>query len=176
MKTSATRDERYKDYNLFISSCKIKNVPTGCAEKHHIKPRSHGGLNDKSNMINLSAQDHYKAHYHLAKCSYGNKMKNAFTRMSGDNPFYDGCGMTLDEAADLFCKKRIWAKEKSKKTAARNIKIKVEKLKVVPALPTDDTEYDDVEEYDDVRMRTTNIVATFVLFAGLAAIYNFILG
>lgn len=42
-------------------------------ERHHIKPRSLGGSNDKSNIVNLTAREHFIAHLLLAKI-HGGKM------------------------------------------------------------------------------------------------------
>lgn len=36
-------------------------------EQHHIIPHSEGGTNDKSNLVNLTAREHYIAHLLLAK-------------------------------------------------------------------------------------------------------------
>lgn len=46
------------------------------SEKHHIYPVSFGGTNEKSNLIRLTARDHYFAHCCLAKV-YGGKMWSA---------------------------------------------------------------------------------------------------
>ena len=36
-------------------------------EQHHIIPRAEGGTGDKSNLVNLTAREHYIAHLLLAK-------------------------------------------------------------------------------------------------------------
>ena len=36
-------------------------------EQHHIIPRAEGGTDDKSNLVNLTAREHYIAHLLLAK-------------------------------------------------------------------------------------------------------------
>jgi len=69
-----------KIYNQFISD-RLNKVPVGYFEKHHILPKSLGGNDDKSNLIKLTAQDHYFAHELLAKI-YGGKMSNALWMMT----------------------------------------------------------------------------------------------
>lgn len=39
-----------------------KNPPQGYSEVHHIIPRSLGGTNDQSNLVRLSARDHFQCH------------------------------------------------------------------------------------------------------------------
>lgn len=51
-------------------------------ERHHIIPRSLGGTNNKVNLVNLTAREHYIAHLLLWKLykAFGNK--NAFYKMA----------------------------------------------------------------------------------------------
>ncbi|NBU99844.1 MAG: HNH endonuclease [Spirochaetia bacterium] len=63
-----------------------KNNPfDGYSESHHIIPRSLGGTNDKSNLVKLSAREHFICHLLLVKIhSSGNnhyKMIRAFLMM-----------------------------------------------------------------------------------------------
>jgi hypothetical protein len=54
-------------------------------EKHHIVPVSLGGSNDKSNLVLLSAREHYLAHWLLTKCLSGKekfKMVCGFYRLT----------------------------------------------------------------------------------------------
>jgi hypothetical protein len=68
-----------KRYNKFIESLKDQNID-GYSEKHHIIPRSMGGTNDKDNLIQLTARQHFIAHWMLWK-AYGGKMMHAFHMM-----------------------------------------------------------------------------------------------
>ena len=69
-------------YDEFIADRRIKEPSLiGYTEKHHVLPRSLGGDNSKSNLIQLSAQDHYFAHELLAKI-HGGKMWAALFLMS----------------------------------------------------------------------------------------------
>ena len=48
---------------------------------HHITPRSEGGTNDPSNLVDLSYQDHLKAHYLLSKGIKTNEARQAYRCM-----------------------------------------------------------------------------------------------
>jgi len=62
-----------KIYNDFIADRLLKQpVKPTYFEKHHIIPKSMGGGNEASNIINLTAEDHIFAHILLAK-AYDNK-------------------------------------------------------------------------------------------------------
>lgn len=54
-------------YNELIMRARDRAVPNGYTEKHHIKPRSLGGSDDDSNLVVLTANEHYLAHYYLYK-------------------------------------------------------------------------------------------------------------
>ncbi len=61
-------DEKYDNYiNRIKQSRENKKYKTVYMEKHHIKPKSCGGINNKENLIWLLAQEHYYAHKLLAK-------------------------------------------------------------------------------------------------------------
>ncbi len=58
-------------------------------ETHHIIPRSLGGSNDKSNLINLTSKEHFLAHWLLYKMHSGqdkSKMAYALFMMCSNNP------------------------------------------------------------------------------------------
>jgi hypothetical protein len=74
-----------KIYNSIIE--KRKNFPpSGYFETHHILPKSLGGDDSKTNLVNLTAREHYLCHYLLTKI-YENdflkwsKMVRAFSMM-----------------------------------------------------------------------------------------------
>ncbi len=61
-------DEKYDNYiNRIKQSRENKKYKTVYMERHHIKPKSCGGTNNKENLIWLLAQEHYYAHKLLAK-------------------------------------------------------------------------------------------------------------
>ena len=71
-----------KVYNQLIQKRRdnpiIKTDDCYC-ERHHIIPKSEGGSNKKSNLVNLTAREHYIAHLLLAKIYDDYKMWNALT-------------------------------------------------------------------------------------------------
>lgn len=76
-----------KVYNTIIQNRSKNPIIKGYGERHHILPRSLGGSNDKSNLIKLSAREHFICHLLLIKI-YKNepykqlKMYQAFLRLS----------------------------------------------------------------------------------------------
>lgn len=61
---------QYNRYLKFIESLKSQTLDGYC-EVHHIVPKSLGGTNDKSNLISLTARQHYIAHWMLWKALGG---------------------------------------------------------------------------------------------------------
>lgn len=58
--------KKVNDYTKFIDSCKTK-VYLEMVHKHHIIPKFMGGTDDLDNIIELSVNDHFKAHMLLAE-------------------------------------------------------------------------------------------------------------
>ena len=50
-------------------------------ERHHIIPKSLDGSNNKNNLVNLTAREHFLCHWLLTKMTPNPKMKPAFWRM-----------------------------------------------------------------------------------------------
>jgi hypothetical protein len=71
-----------KWYNNLIHKAQLRSSIQGYKETHHIIPRSFGGDNIKSNVVQLTAREHYIAHALLWKMKfegiYGSKMAFAF--------------------------------------------------------------------------------------------------
>ena len=55
-----------KIYESIIEKRKI-NIPTGYTEEHHIVPRSLDGTDDKTNLVKLTAKEHFICHLLLTK-------------------------------------------------------------------------------------------------------------
>lgn len=77
-------------YNNLIEKRKL-SPPTGYTEKHHIIPRTFGGSDDNTNIIVLTAREHFIAHYLLLKMQVINtpqyhSMRKAFLMMSVISP------------------------------------------------------------------------------------------
>ena len=60
---------------------RLDNIPDGYVEHHHIIPRSEGGNDDKSNIVALTAREHYICHLLLAKIYNDDKMLSAVVFM-----------------------------------------------------------------------------------------------
>ena len=74
-------------FNLMNSR---KGMSRDCyLEKHHIIPSSLGGLNDHSNIVALTAREHFIAHMLLIRMlddvKYKNKMRFALHRLSNNH-------------------------------------------------------------------------------------------
>lgn len=72
-------------YYSIIARAKSRKK-TGYTETHHILPKSMGGTDEKSNLVDLTAREHYICHLLLPKITDGDnryKMIYAYTIMSG---------------------------------------------------------------------------------------------
>ena len=72
-------------YHRIIASAQNRDVSEGYYERHHIIPRSLGGTDSKSNLVEVTAREHFILHYLLTKFTEGpdfRKMVNAFNMMN----------------------------------------------------------------------------------------------
>ena len=76
-----------KVYDDLIAKCRARQPIDGYKERHHITPKSLGGSNDPSNLVNLTAREHFVAHFLLAKLHGGNQW-SSINRMRGNDDFY----------------------------------------------------------------------------------------
>lgn len=53
-------------YDLLIERAKNREIK-GITEKHHIVPRCMGGINEETNLVRLTPEEHYVAHQLLVK-------------------------------------------------------------------------------------------------------------
>lgn len=80
------KHQRYFDRYLKLIFYAIKNPVIGYTERHHIFPKSMGGdPKDLSNIIRLSARQHFLAHYLLWKAYRNRSMTRAFQFLSNRN-------------------------------------------------------------------------------------------
>lgn len=74
-----------KYYNKIIQKRTDEPIIDGYKKRHHIKPKCIGGSNDSSNLVNLTAREHYICHLLLCKIYNKNEaLHRAFMRMSKD--------------------------------------------------------------------------------------------
>lgn len=69
-----------KVYNELIDNAKAQHIE-GYYETHHIVPKAEGGSDDNTNLVKLTARQHYIAHLLLAKIYDDFKMYSAVTFM-----------------------------------------------------------------------------------------------
>lgn len=77
-----------KHYTALIERAKIRQLPEDLyVEKHHIQPRCMDGSDDDSNLVKLTAEEHYVAHQLLIKMYPCNpKLIYAVRMMTVNNP------------------------------------------------------------------------------------------
>lgn len=68
-------------YNQLIEKSKNRTI-SGYSEKHHIVPKSMGGTNHKSNIVRLTAREHFIAHLLLWKIYKNPSMASAAWMLS----------------------------------------------------------------------------------------------
>lgn len=76
-----------KVYDDLIAKCQARQSIDGYKERHHIIPKSLGGSNESSNLVDLTAREHFVAHFLLAKLHGGNQW-SSIKRMRGNDGFY----------------------------------------------------------------------------------------
>lgn len=81
------KDNKYKKiYFNIIEKAKLKHYNYVYTEKHHIIPKSLGGLNNKNNIVKLSYREHFICHwlliYMVENSLHKRKMQMAFFRMT----------------------------------------------------------------------------------------------
>ena len=75
-----------KHYELLVNRAKNR-ILEGYSEKHHITPKCIGGTDDPSNLVSLTAEEHFLAHQLLMKMYPDNaKLTLAVSMMCIKNP------------------------------------------------------------------------------------------
>lgn len=74
-----------KHYNNLITKAKNRYLKD-YKERHHIIPKSFGGSDEPNNIVELTAREHFVAHWLLARM-YGGKMYHAFLLMAAANNY-----------------------------------------------------------------------------------------
>ena len=67
-----------KWYNAIIAKAQIRVNQNGYFEKHHIIPRSLGGTDDPSNLVKLTAKEHFICHLLLTKMVIGTHKRSMY--------------------------------------------------------------------------------------------------
>lgn len=71
-----------KIYDALIENAVARPTLDGYCERHHIIPKSSGGTDDKENMVNLTAREHYIAHKLLYKINPSKENAYALVALS----------------------------------------------------------------------------------------------
>lgn len=79
MATSGTASE--KRYARLIAHARSREAVEGYGEKHHVIPRSQGGGNEATNLVLLTAREHFLAHWLLYRIYRTPAMARAFKLM-----------------------------------------------------------------------------------------------
>jgi len=80
----------FKYYYNIINRAKSRTI-SGYTETHHIIPRSMGGLNNKENLVDLTAKEHFICHLLLTKITVGKNKRSmifALNALSNLNNLY----------------------------------------------------------------------------------------
>lgn len=74
---------KYKKWYASITENAKDRVITGYTERHHIVPRSLGGADDKQNLVDLTAREHFICHWLLTKMHIGEARSKMIYALNG---------------------------------------------------------------------------------------------
>ena len=97
-----------KWYNLIINRAQNRKIE-GYVERHHIIPKSLGGNNKKSNIVSLTAREHFICHWLLTKMTTGEfkmKMCMALVMMKASHKNHQRYNTPLTSRVYLFIKEQ----------------------------------------------------------------------
>ena len=83
-------ENKYTKLYYKITSNAKQRITEGYTELHHIIPQSMGGSNDKENLVELTAREHFICHWLLIKMTEGedrSKMLYALNGMKAENRY-----------------------------------------------------------------------------------------
>ena len=84
------KENKYTKYYYLITTRAKGRVLLEYSERHHIIPQSLGGSNDKDNLVDLTAREHFICHWLLIKMTEGEnrgKMLYALNGMKAENKY-----------------------------------------------------------------------------------------
>ena len=84
------KDNKYTKYYTLITNRAKNRILTEYTERHHIIPQSLGGANNKDNLVDLTAREHFICHWLLVKMTEGDnrgKMLYALNGMKAENKY-----------------------------------------------------------------------------------------
>lgn len=84
------KENKYTKYYMLITARAKNRILAEYTERHHIIPQSLGGPNDKDNLVDLTAREHFICHWLLIKMTEGDnrsKMLYALNGMKAENKY-----------------------------------------------------------------------------------------
>ncbi len=120
-----------RHYEALIERARKRPALEGYKEAHHVIPKCLGGTNDATNLVDLTAEEHFVAHQLLAKMHpsntkvlYGAVLMAATPRLGRvGNKLYGWLRKRLAMAQSLKFKGRVWSPEQN---AARSERVKAQ--------------------------------------------------
>lgn len=97
-------------YDALMASRKANKTPDSYHEKHHIIPRSMGGTDENSNLVELTGREHYLAHWLLARIHGGSQWVAVWFMSSGGCNSAKGARVTAGQYDAARKKYNSWAK------------------------------------------------------------------
>lgn len=88
------KDNKYTTWYFNIINFRLSTPAVGYTEKHHIVPKSMGGSNSKSNLVSLTAREHFICHRLLTKMTDHRGMKLAVLAMTRSSGNQQRCKIT----------------------------------------------------------------------------------
>jgi hypothetical protein len=76
-------------YQRLIAKAQLRVLLNGYVERHHILPRALGGSDDSSNLVVLTAREHFVAHILLAKIHGGLMWQAVMIMKGGKNRYFN---------------------------------------------------------------------------------------
>jgi hypothetical protein len=86
------KENKYTKYYTLITNRAKNRTLQGYTERHHIIPQAMGGSNNKDNLVNLTAREHFICHWLLVKMTDGDargKMIYALRGMNASNEYQE---------------------------------------------------------------------------------------
>lgn len=77
-------------YERLIAKARVRVCPDGYVERHHVLPKALGGSDDSSNLVALTAKEHFLAHVLLAKIHGGIMWQAVIVMKGGKNRYCNG--------------------------------------------------------------------------------------
>jgi hypothetical protein len=116
-----------RHYDLLIERARVRQKPEGYFEEHHIVPRCLGGSDDRSNLVRLTAEEHFLAHQLLVKLHPKvEKLAYAALLMTADahgsrvcNKLYGWLKRKVAVAKSKEFSGKIWTEQQNKSRSER---------------------------------------------------------